>query len=113
MRYPEKMCSTTAIAWEALHQLLEGHIVHLPVPKNHRGRDIESLRDIPIFATADMPIIYSRHGVIDQVNTQMMNVRWRYFELWDVLPESRRKEIRPCAHCFAELILGQCPIPEV
>lgn len=98
--------NSTTIAWQTFLLLLEGDIAHLPAPKNAHGKDIEIRNDTPIFATADMPIVLARGGIIDQVNTRMMQVRWRYFELWKVISESERKELNPCAHCFADLILG-------
>ncbi len=98
--------SRTLIAWETFLVLLEGDVTHLPAPKNVCSKDIEIRNDVPIFATSDMPIFFAKGGSIDQVNTRMMEVRWRSFNLWKVIPENERKELKPCQRCFAEFILG-------
>ena len=98
--------SPTLIAWETLLVLLEGDITHLPAPKKLCHKDIEIQSDVPIFATSDMPIVFAKGGTIDMTNTRMMEVRWRSFNLWKVIPESERKELQPCARCFAQLVLG-------
>ena len=60
-------------------QLLEGDIVHLPAPKNFCSRDIEFTKDTPFFATANAPLVLVKGGSINQANSQMMSVRWRFF----------------------------------
>ncbi len=94
----------TLISWETFLVLLEGDVTHLPAPKNFCHRDIEVKNDVPIVATADMPIVFVKGGTIDQVNTRMMEVRWRSFHFWKVISESQRKEIAPCGRCFAEFV---------
>ena len=97
--------SPVIIAWETFLILLEGDVTHLPAPKNACSKDIELTKDTPIFATADMPIMLAKGGAIDAVNTRMMDIRWKQFNLWRVIQQSEQKELSPCPHCFAELIL--------
>ena len=68
------------IALADLLQLLEGDSMHLPAPKNFCKRDIEMTRDTPVFATADAPLTLVKGTSIDHANTEMMNVRWRFFQ---------------------------------
>ncbi|KXJ08125.1 hypothetical protein AC249_AIPGENE24816 [Exaiptasia diaphana] len=68
------------IAWGDLLQLLEGDTIHIPTPKTHYQKDIQLSKDLPVFATADSPIVLIQGGNIDNVNTQMMAVRWRLFK---------------------------------
>ena len=98
--------SPTHIAWETFLVLLEGDVMHLPAPKNVCSKDIKISNDIPLFATSDMAIFFAKGGSVDQVNTRMMEVRWRSFNLWKVIPEDERKELKPCPRCFAEFILA-------
>jgi len=96
---------SSIIAWADMLQLLEGDIVHLPAPKNFSKRDIELTRDTPVFATADAPIVFIKGGSICHANTEMMNVRWRFFQFWRQIPPAEQLHLSPCGHCFAQLIL--------
>ena len=98
--------SSALIAWKDLLLLLEGHIVHLPAPKNQYSNDVCIDTDIPVVATSKEPIVYhGRNGRIDERETEMMAVRWRVFELNKKIPEEEQKDISPCPRCFAELVL--------
>ena len=96
----------TIIAWADLLQALEGDTIHLPAPKNFCQKDIELSSDTPFFATSDAPLVLIRGGAVDKANTEMMEVRWRFFHFWKTIPVSQQKEIKPCGHCFASFILG-------
>ena len=97
--------SPTAIAWADFLQALEGDTVHLPAAKNFCRRDIELKSDTPFFATADAPPVLIKGGSIDRVNTEMMSVRWRFFNFWRQIPASQQLRLTPCGHCFALLVL--------
>ena len=97
--------SPTTIAWADFLQALEGDTVHLPAPKNFCRRDIELKSDTPFFATADAPPVLIKGGSIDRVNTEMMSVRWRFFNFWRQIPASQQLRLTPCGHCFALLVL--------
>ena len=81
-------------------------MVHLPAPKTFCKRDLELTEDTPFFATADAPLVLIRKGTIDGTNTEMMNVRWRYFHFWKKIPQAEQKHFAPCGHCFARFILS-------
>ena len=86
--------------------LLEGEIVKLPAPKNHFSTDVEIKGDVPIFATSKSKIFYQGKGnSTDDVETEMMRVRWKYFEFSYQILQDQQKSIAPCAHCFVELAL--------
>lgn len=93
------------IAWGDMLQLLEGDVVHLPAPKNFSKRDIELSKDTPVFATADAPIVLVKGGVVDQANTEMSNVRWKFIRFWRQIPPSEQLNLVPCGHCFSRLVL--------
>ena len=96
---------SSIIAWANLLLLLEGDIVHLPAPKNFSKHDIELSKDTPIFATSDAPIVFIKGGSVCHTNTEMMNVRWRFFHFWRQIPPSEQLQLTPCGHCFSKLIL--------
>ena len=98
--------NSALITWKDFLLLLEGHIVHLPAPKNQYSSDVCIDSDIPIFATSSGPIVYyGRNGRIDERETEMMSVRWRVFQLNHAIPEEEQKNLVPCPRCFAELVL--------
>ena len=84
---------------------LEGDTVHLPAPKNLSSHDVELNRDTPFFATSNAPIVLVKGGSIDHTNTEMMNVRWRFFHFWRQIPVEKQQQLVPCGHCFSRFIL--------
>lgn len=98
-RYNQQM-----ITWKDFLLLLEGHTVNLPAPKNHFSTDVSITSDIPIFATSSEKIVYyTRGGLVDPRESEMMAVRWRVFEFTLQIPQSKQKQIKACPRCFAEL----------
>ena len=93
------------IAWADFLQALEGDTVHLPAPKNVCCRDVELNKDTPFFATSDAPLVLVKAGAVDNTNTQMMLVRWRFFHFRRQIPYSEQQALVPCGHCFAKFIL--------
>ena len=98
--------SATVIAWADLLQALEGDLVHLPAPKNFCRRDLELSADTPFFAMSDAPLVLIKGGNIDHTNTEMMNVRWKFFKFCKPIPEASQVKFEPCGHCFANFILS-------
>ena len=97
--------SSSLISWKDFLLLLEGHIVHLPAPKNQYSSDVCIDTDVPIFATSSNPIVYhGRNGQIDERETEMMSVRWRVFEFTRTIPQADQKDLSPCPRCFGELV---------
>ena len=101
------------IAWGDFLQLLEGDTVHLPAPKSFSSTDIEFNKDTPFFATSDAPLVLIKGGNIDQANSQMMTVRWRFFNLWRQIPEQDQKRLSPCPRCFARFIVDYKELDDV
>ena len=89
--------------------LLEGQKVHLPSPKNHYASDICIEHDIPIFATGKSRITYvGRYQTTDEMETEMMSVRWKVFDFKHQIPENEQKDVPPCGKCFSKLVfLGE------
>ena len=97
--------SPAIIAWADFLQALEGDTVHLPAPKNFCKQDIELTKDTPFFATSDAPLVLVKGSCVDRANTEMMDVRWRFFHFWKQIPANEQQNLTPCGRCFAKLIL--------
>ncbi len=94
----------TIITWADLLLLLEGQLVHFPAPKTHYAQDICLEKDTPIFCTSKAPIVYVKNSVVDDRETEMMQVRWHHFQFRYQLRMQDCKEVPSCANCFASLI---------
>ena len=92
-------------AWADFLQALEGDTVHLLAPTNVCCRYVELNKDTLFFTTSDTPVVLFKAGVVDNTNTQMMLVRWRFFHFWRQIPYSEQQALVPCCHCFAKFIL--------
>lgn len=97
--------SPQVIPWHNLLLLLEGQLVRFPAPKTHYAKDIVFDTDAPIFCTSSEELSFVRGGVLDRVETDMMNSRWKSFKLTYQIPEDNQVNTHPCSRCFAELIL--------
>lgn len=94
------------IAWKSLLLLLEGETVKLPAPKNQFARDVVIDTDVPIFATSKEKITwYGPNNKICDLENKMMDIRWKTFKFKHQFSEEEKKDIRPCAVCFAKLVL--------
>ena len=61
--------------------------------------------DSPIYCTAPSRFRYYSLGKVDEVETDMMEVRWHTFTLFYKLSTEEIKDIKPCPRCSAELVL--------
>ena len=94
------------ITWKDLLLLLEGEVVKLPAPKNQFATDVIINRDTPIFATSKSPVVYvGKFNSTDERETEMMSVRWKYFEFTHQIPQNEQRDVAACPHCFAKLAL--------
>ena len=94
------------IPWKDLLLLLEGETVRLPAPKNHFASDVVIDTDIPIFATSIGRIKYKGpYNTTDEIENDMMNSRWKVLEFHHVFPEEKQIKMKPCARCFARLVM--------
>ena len=99
-RWTEKI-----ISWQDFLRLLEGDKVHIPTPKTHFVQDIILHKDTPIFCTTPHRFRSYFHGVVNEIETEMMEVRWKTFSFFYQLGVNDTIDIPPCSKCFAELIL--------
>ena len=97
--------SAQVLPWQGMLLLLEGQPVHFSAPKTHYAQDIVFEKDTPIFCTFKSEIVAIKGGVIDDIETQMMSVRWRVFTMYAQIPESEQVVLSPYGKCFAKLIL--------
>ena len=98
--------SQQIIPWHDLLLMLKGQIVHLPAPKTHYAKDIVFDEDTPIFCTGKQPLLFLKHGIIDQTETEMMAVRWRVFKFTHQISQEQQQDIPVCPKCFARFILS-------
>ena len=96
--------SPTLITWRDLLLMLEGEVVHLPAPKTHFTRDIELVKDTPIFCTSKRPLIYIKNGVVDDRESEMMAVRWHIIYSNHQIPQEQQRKIPASGRCFTELL---------
>ena len=87
--------------------MLEGQPVHLPAPKSHFCKDIMVDKDTPIFGTSKHELVFVPGVVVDERETEMMQVQWRIFHLSRKIPQQDQKAVPPCGKCFARLVLSE------
>ena len=94
------------IPWGVFLLFLEGETVNLPTPKNHHADDIRihSSNDIPIFATCHKKIEFSKFSPDYEMETEMMDSRWKIFHFTHRIPLKDQIKMDPCGRCFAELL---------
>ena len=98
--------SEKVIPWHDFLQFLEGQTIHVPAPKTYFAEDLILDKDTPIFATSIGRIRKTTHGVVNEIETEMMEVRWKTFSFRHQLRENEIKDLKPCGTCFAKLIYG-------
>ena len=79
--------------------------MHFSAPKTHYAQDIVFEKDMPIICTSKSEIVSIKGGVVDEMETQMMSVRWCVFCLYAQIPELEQIILSPCGKCFAKFIL--------
>ena len=62
-------------------------------------------KDKPIFATSITKIQKYECGQVDEVETEMMDSRWRDFVFRQKFDLNTKVDLESCPRCFAELIL--------
>ena len=72
-----------------------GGLAHFPAPKTYNANDIELVADTPVFATSKRALVYIKARDIDEVETEMMAVKWRQFTLHSPIPVSEQQQIHP------------------
>jgi len=80
--------------------MLEGLPVHLPVPKSHFCKDILFGKDMPIFGTRKYELVFVQEGVVDERETEMMQVQLQ-------IPHQDQKRVPPYGKCIAHLLLSE------
>ncbi len=98
--------SQEIMPWKDILLLLEGQALHLAAPKTSYAQDILFDKDTPIFATSKETIKFpGKYNTTDEIENEMMAVRWKTFVFHHQIPESDHKVLPRCKKCFASLIL--------
>ena len=78
----------------------------LPSPKNQYIHDICIDPDTPIVATSKSRITYiGKYNATDEIENEMMAVRWRVFDFFYQIPAQNQLQLTPCGKCFSDLVL--------
>ena len=81
------------------------HCVHLPASKNHFAGDICIDNYTPVFATTkDVIKFIGKYNTTDEIENNMMAVRWHIFNLTQPIACDKQKDVSPCSKCFAAFI---------
>ena len=84
--------------------LLEGHTVDLPAGKNYLASDICIDKDTPVFPTSENFITFiGNHNTADEIENDMMAVRWHVFNFTQPIACDKQKDVPPCSKCFQHL----------
>ena len=94
--------SDKLLPWPDLLNLLEECPVHLSAPKTHFAEDLLWTEKTPIFATSSTRLRKYDGGVLNDIETEMMEARWHYFEFTQQIQTP--EEIKSCSRCFATFI---------
>ena len=97
--------SERVIPWSDFLNLLEGEVIHIPVPKTHFAEDAVWSADTPIFATSKTKIRKYERGQVDEIETEMMDSRWKVYVFKHQFSKDEMVEVESCPHCFAKLVL--------
>lgn len=98
--------SERLIPWSDFLNLLEGEPIHVPAPKTHFAQDALWTADTPIFATSKSKIRKYERGQIDEIETEMMDSRWKVYVLKHQFSRENTVDIAACPKCFAEMVLA-------
>ena len=71
----------------------------------HYGEKPMSTKDTPIFETSKTKIQKYEYWQVDEVETEMLDSRWRNFVFLYKFDVNTKTDLEPCSRCFAKLIL--------
>ena len=91
------------ISWQDLLKLLEGDVLHIAAPKTHFSKDIVMDKYTPIFATSISRFRSYSNDRINELETEMMEVRMKTFNSYNQFQQHAIKGLPPCPKCFAGL----------
>ena len=94
------------IPWEDMFYLLEGDKIHVSTPTTHFPQDIVLEEDTPIFCTAPSRIHIISNGTVNEIESEMMNVRWKTFQFVYQIKKEDVIDVAPCPKCFAYLLMN-------
>ena len=98
--------SEKLIAWQDLLKLLEGHALHIAAPTTHFTKDLVMDKNISMFATPISRIRYYTNGRINELETEMIQVRWKTFSFYRQLLQIKIKELESYPKCSANFVLA-------
>ena len=98
--------SEKLIAWQDLLKLLERHALHIAAPTTHFTKDLVMDKNISMFATPISRIRYYTNGRINELETEMIQVRWKTFSFYRQLLQIKIKELKSYPKSFANFVLA-------
>ena len=94
--------SECIIAWEDMLRLLEANKIHLPTPKAHFTEDIVLEKGTSIFCTAPSRIRIISNGTVNEIESEMKDVRWKSFQFFHQVKKEDVNDVPPCPKCFKD-----------
>ena len=88
--------SECIIPWEDTLRLLKSDKVHAPTPKTHFAQDIALEKDTPIFCTARSRICIISNGMVNEIESEMMDVQWKTFQFLHEMQKKDVIDVPPC-----------------
>ena len=71
---------------------------------------IDRKNTIPVFVTSKEIEFIGKYNARDEIEIDMMCARWRTFQFSYQIPREQIKDLKPCPHCFSELVLLGCEV---
>ena len=92
--------------WKELLLLLEGQPIHFPGTKTSYTKGILREKNNAIFTTSKAPIAFvAKYDAAYERENEMMAAHLRAFTFSHQIPKSQQRNMPPCPHCSAELVL--------
>ena len=108
--------STFGLGWDAYLVWWEGQPLPVPMPQNHHKGPLDYTDRAPVFATGGgklrIPLREALElGLDPNVQNDMMDKRWVYFQFTKSFDGDQRRAVKPCGRCFAQWVISGVPAP--
>ena len=99
--------ATFGLGWDAYLVWWEGQPLPVPMPQNQHKGALDYTDKAPVFATAGEKMRIPLREAVDlgldpQVQNNMMDARWQYFQFRHAFVGEERRPVPACGHCFGK-----------
>ena len=100
--------SERIIPWEDMLCLLEGNKTHVPThPEDTFCSRYLLEKNTPTFCTAPNRICIISNGTFNEIESEMMDVRWKAFQFFHQIKKEDAIDVPLCPKCFADLVMNK------